>query len=484
MQKIHRGSDIESIITIDGGAISGYANVYVLVVSREDRTFKRMSLYEEGGFIDGDITVLDDTAGQIKVKLHRSETSRLRDYGNYYYQVFISQTQAGWKDSQMIRSDSELGFELVHSFESTSDDSGVEVTPGYGGIEEAPDDGKEYVRKNEAWAENTGGSGVPEAPIDGKQYARKDATWEEVAGGGTSDDVSNESLVPGSTVTDALNELASGQPSNPTYTGTPDLDVGGFEQGVLYENLDMQAFGDQLLSFEYFPTLTNPNLSLSDNSPSYREIGEVFGMTINATFNRGSISPAYGTSGNRSGLPSQYVYLHTNTGASHTENTTSLTDSHTFSNVTVEAGGNNVDVDVNYDGGEQPLSSKGNPYSTPLPAGNIIKSIAFQGVYPYFATTSSITSTTKQALTSMTSNITVSMVAESGGNKQTLEVPQAWKNFSKLEQFNTLSGQWDTIDFGSFTKTTTTKSVQGNTVNYDVYTHNGGTILDRQLRFS
>ncbi len=56
------------------------------------------------------------------------------------------------------------------------------------GIEEAPEDGKEYTRKDASWNELIiPDSGISEAPIDGKQYARKDANWEEVEGGGMSD---------------------------------------------------------------------------------------------------------------------------------------------------------------------------------------------------------------------------------------------------------------------------------------------------------
>ncbi len=48
-------------------------------------------------------------------------------------------------------------------------------------VGEAPSDGSEYVRKDDGWTPNTGGTGVTEAPIDGKPYARKDADWEEVS---------------------------------------------------------------------------------------------------------------------------------------------------------------------------------------------------------------------------------------------------------------------------------------------------------------
>jgi hypothetical protein len=45
---------------------------------------------------------------------------------------------------------------------------------------DAPDDGTEYVRKDNTWVPNSGGS-FPEAPVDGNQYARKNAAWDQVS---------------------------------------------------------------------------------------------------------------------------------------------------------------------------------------------------------------------------------------------------------------------------------------------------------------
>ena len=52
-------------------------------------------------------------------------------------------------------------------------------------IGEAPNDGQEYVRKNEAWAVATGGGGggISEAPNDGQHYARRNEAWEAFSPG-------------------------------------------------------------------------------------------------------------------------------------------------------------------------------------------------------------------------------------------------------------------------------------------------------------
>ncbi|MGL5306490.1 MAG: hypothetical protein ACRC9Y_10110, partial [Aeromonas veronii] len=48
--------------------------------------------------------------------------------------------------------------------------------------DDAPNDGKKYVRSNLVWEELTGGSGggIPEAPTDGKEYVRKMSAWSPV----------------------------------------------------------------------------------------------------------------------------------------------------------------------------------------------------------------------------------------------------------------------------------------------------------------
>ena len=42
-----------------------------------------------------------------------------------------------------------------------------------GDVTEAPNDGKEYVRRNGSWIVGTDRTGIEEAPIDGKEYIRR-----------------------------------------------------------------------------------------------------------------------------------------------------------------------------------------------------------------------------------------------------------------------------------------------------------------------
>lgn len=52
-----------------------------------------------------------------------------------------------------------------------------------GGIEEAPEDGEPYVRKDGAWAAQADETGIADAPADGTGYVRKDNTWVAESGG-------------------------------------------------------------------------------------------------------------------------------------------------------------------------------------------------------------------------------------------------------------------------------------------------------------
>jgi len=279
----------------------------------------------------------------------------------------------------------------------------------------------------------------------------------------------------------------SGAETFTNATGTPldfpNSDNPTIPAGTTFDNTTFAEMMDLMLYPELNPTLTNPSNTFTISPSGYREIGEVIStITLSAAFNRGSINPAYGTDGFRSGLPNTYVY--TGTGTSN-NSSTSLTDTETVTSYTVVQGAQSWTGAVSYDEGDQPLTSKGNDYDSPLSAGTtsaITRTIT--GVYPTFATTSTISSVTKQSLQSMTSLIQVSMVAESGGSKQTLEVPTAWSNITGLQQFNTLNNTWTSIDLSSFTKTSISKTIQGTSISYYRYTHNGSSVGARQLRFT
>jgi len=88
-------------------------------------------------------------------------------------------------------------------------------------------------------------------------------------------------------------------------------------------------------------------------------------------------------------------------------------------------------------------------------------------------------------------NVTMTMVAESGGNKQKFEIPTAWTGARPLvavQQFNTVSSTWEypggsaASSVALWTTSSVTESVQGNTINYTQYTYNGTDRSSVQIR--
>jgi len=240
---------------------------------------------------------------------------------------------------------------------------------------------------------------------------------------------------------------------------------------------------DLMLYPELNPTLTAPSSTFSISpSSTFKEIGEtITTITLTSTFNKGSINPAYGTTGFRSGDPNTYNY--TGTGTSN-NSSTSLTDTETISNYVIVQGANSWTGNVSYDAGPQPLTSKGNNYDSPLPAGTTsTKTRTITGVYPVFATTTNITTLTKQGLQSMTSDIQVILVAETNTDKHIVKIPQAWNTITSIQLKNPINNTFETIDSSIFTVTTGTETIQSNTVNYDIYTHNGPKAGVREFKF-
>lgn len=266
--------------------------------------------------------------------------------------------------------------------------------------------------------------------------------------------------------------------------------VGGIPAGSSFNNRTMQEMWNALLYPIQYPILTPPNNTFTLTQSGLREIGEIVAtLNFSSNFSRGIINPAYGTSGFRSGLPNTYNY--TGSGLPVSVTSTSLSNAQTINNYVVGIGVQSWTNTVTYDAGEQPKDSTGANYSSPLAAGTTSsKTVSITGVYPYFGTTVNITTLTQQPLALMNSvYVQLNVVGESGGNKQRVELPIAWSTITGIQFFNTFSSTWEWIGGSkansllTFTVTDTIKVVQGNAIQYKLWTHNGSTIGARQLRF-
>jgi len=170
--------------------------------------------------------------------------------------------------------------------------------------------------------------------------------------------------------------------SETTAPITADLEVGGIAaQQVIPSGTDIQEFVTLLLNKTYYPVLTAPTFSLTNNA-GVREIGSNALLTLTFNFYRGdilgnivsSIWQPNATQGYRAGTSTSYTI----NGNSQGSNILSISP-------TLLAGGNTFNATVTYGTGIQPIDSKGNPYDTPLPsATSSTQSTTVQGIYPYF----------------------------------------------------------------------------------------------------
>jgi len=220
----------------------------------------------------------------------------------------------------------------------------------------------------------------------------------------------------------------------------------------------------------YYPILTSPIFSIANDQVSLLKIASVVNVGLTFNFNKG-------------GIVLQGVFQNFRAGAATTFNLNGIVQAGnvlTVLNHAVTRGINNFLGLVNYGIGSQPKDSNNADFNTPLAAGtSATQTTSFEGVYPLFGSTVSITVATEQALVSMITgnNIQVNLVAESGGNKQFFEIPDAWLTARPLVQinyFNTVSNQFDTANkLTDFTITSVNKTIQGVLTGYKKYTYNG-----------
>lgn len=240
--------------------------------------------------------------------------------------------------------------------------------------------------------------------------------------------------------------------------------VGGITSGDHYNaGTTLEQILRDMLNPTDYPTLTNPSASLSATGAKLLEKGATLSTTFTVTFNRGSINPAYGTSGYRSGVATDYTL---NGGTAQVENTFSVTVDETVTS---------YQATVNYAAGEQPKDSTGHDYSSPLPAGSVnTNTITYEFVDALWANTSNIATIAKLGLVSKsTKQKDFVFPAQTVANPEVFDIPASW-TVTAVQVKNDLSGAYeDALD--QFTVTNTTHNdAAGNSVNYKRYTFNKG----------
>ena len=276
--------------------------------------------------------------------------------------------------------------------------------------------------------------------------------------------------------------------------------VGGYLAGTLVNDLkgdSLIKMWDDLLFPTANPTLTGPSgtFVMAPTTALY-EVADTATLTFTTTLNRGSISPQYSAdSPYRSGLPNNFDF--TGTGLIDASSS-SIPYVHAPIDVSILVGNQSWSAAIGYDGGVQPYNNKGVEYDSSLAAGSLSASPTrtIEGVYPLFATTSTITVLTKQTLLSMSTGTTpgYTLVAETGGNKQKFDIPDKWTGAPTnnplvgVQQYNTFSSVWE-YPGGSaaaslllWNTSATTQTIQSVVENYTRYTYNGTDRSSVQIR--
>ena len=277
----------------------------------------------------------------------------------------------------------------------------------------------------------------------------------------------------------------SGGTGNEYYTGkTPSsIDLGGINKNTVLTGKTYTQLFQELLVPTINPVLNAPYNALSKSpTTTYYEIDCSVSITFTSSFNRGSITLDGNFQNYRSGLPNTHCFTGPSVNVSIPS--TSLTESTDLTSYSVIQGVQTWDSCVDYDAGPQPVDSNGDPYSSPLPAGSTdFKNVNIEGVYPLYATCTTITNVDKLSLVSMISanNVEITLVADIAPDKQKFDVPDAWLSSRSLKgvcQFNTASHNWEypggtqQTSLNIWSSGSTSHNIQNNNINYTRYTYN------------
>ena len=251
--------------------------------------------------------------------------------------------------------------------------------------------------------------------------------------------------------------------------------VGGITSGTTYAaDTGFEEMWRDMLNPTENPTFVPPSAALSTTGGTLLESGASVSKTFTVTFNRGSINPAYGTSGKRAGEATGYSL---NGGTEQQSNT--FTETVNASNKTFQAS-------VSYSEGPQPKNSAGQNYSTPLPAGVVnSNTITFEFVNAIWSNAANNSTIAKEALISKGAKTkTFEFAPQTVSSPECFDVPSDF-NITKIEVLNTLSNKWEDCA-SEFTQSTTTHTnAGGETVQYKRYQDNRGySASSRSIRIS
>lgn len=249
--------------------------------------------------------------------------------------------------------------------------------------------------------------------------------------------------------------------------------VGGIAKGTKVSALEGKTFSemfDELLFPTVNPTFTAPTASIAwKNYATTQEIGSAGPTTANFTtgYNAGAITLNGVKQAKRGGAhdtANSFVYVNGDA-----------------TNKTLPAklalGATKFKYRAAFGEGPQPTNNKGGNYSSPLAAGTVDSGeISVNGTYPWYASTATAGSLTKQSLVAWNSTAGAMSSGEFTVQPHTAAAPQMFKlprKASSLQMYNTVAKAFETVALSDWTETSGSETINGNTQTYYTYSYKG-----------
>lgn len=249
--------------------------------------------------------------------------------------------------------------------------------------------------------------------------------------------------------------------------------VGGIAKGTKISDLEGKTFNemfDDLLFPTVNPTFTAPSASIKWNGySSTQEVGAAGPTDSNFTtgYSAGQITLNGVKQANRGGAQDTAgSFIFVNNDATNK----TLPSKVTLGNTTFK-------YRAAYADGPQPKNNKGGDFSTPLAAGSVDSSaITLNGTFPWFASTATAGSLTKQSLVSWNATAGAMSSGEFTVQPHTAAAPQMFKlprKASSLQMYNTVAKAFETVALSDWTETSASETINGTSQTYYTYTYKG-----------
>lgn len=249
--------------------------------------------------------------------------------------------------------------------------------------------------------------------------------------------------------------------------------VGGIAKGTKVSDLEGKTFAemfDELLFPTVNPTFTAPSASIAwKNFAATQEVGSAGPASANFTtgYNAGAINLNGVKQANRGGAhieADSFIYVNGDAADKTLPATLAL-------------GTTKFKYRAAFAEGPQPKNNKGGDYGSPLAAGTVDSAeISVNGTFPWYASTATAGSLTKQALVAWNTTAGAMSSGEFTVQPHTAAAPQMFKlprKAASLQMYNTVAKAFETVALSDWTETSAEETINGVSQTYYTYSYKG-----------